>query len=135
MLPRLRMDLDFFPSPVPDKPGLVIRDPFHYSDATVLIPPALVACLEFFDGAHSELDLRAYLVKLTGDLDVGRLVEHLSDTLSNSGFLENETFTRLREDAERAFAAAPVREAAHAGTGYPVDPAELTGTLNGYLAG
>jgi AmmeMemoRadiSam system protein B len=135
MLPRLRMDLDFFPSPVPDKPGLVIRDPFHYSDATILIPPALVACLEFFDGARSELDLRAQLVQLTGDLDVGRLVQHLSDALSDAGFLENEKFTQIREDAERAFAAAPVREAAHAGSGYPSDPAELTATLNGYLAG
>jgi len=135
MLPRLRMDLDFFPSPVPDKPGLVIRDPFHYSDATILIPPALVACLEFFDGARSELDLRAYLVQLTGDLEVGRLVQHLSDTLSNAGFLENENFTQIRDAAVRGFAVAPVREAAHAGSGYPAEAAELTATLSGYMVG
>src|SRR5580700_817441 len=71
MLARLRPTLDFMPSPVPDKPGLLIRDPFRFSDATLILPPALVACLEFFDGSHSELDLRAYLVQITGDLDVG----------------------------------------------------------------
>ena len=71
MLARLRTDLDFMPSPFEDRPGLVIRDPFHFSDATLIVPPALVACLEFFDGEHCELDLRAHLVQLTGDLDVG----------------------------------------------------------------
>src|SRR5438309_2038312 len=68
MLPSLRTNLDFMPSPVRDKPGLMIRDPFQYSDAALIIPPALVACLECFDGQHSELDLREFLVRLTGDL-------------------------------------------------------------------
>ena len=67
MLPRLRMTLDFSPSPFEDKPGLVIRDPFHFSEATLIVPPPLVECLEFFDGEHSALDLRAHLVRLTGD--------------------------------------------------------------------
>ena len=68
---RLRHTLDFMPSPVQDRPGLVIRDPFHFSDATLIIPPVLVPCLEFFDGEHSERDLRECLVRITGELDVG----------------------------------------------------------------
>ena len=135
MLPRLRPNLDFFPSPVEDRPGLVIRDPFHYSDATLIIPPALVACLEFFDGARAVLDLREYLVRLTGDLDVGGLQQHLIDTLSAAGFLEDESFAHRKEAAERTFAEAPVREPAHAGGGYPAEPAALTETLRGYLDG
>ena len=39
-LPRLRMDLDFMPSPVEDRPGLLIRDSYGYSDAVMIIPPA-----------------------------------------------------------------------------------------------
>ena len=73
MLPSLRTNLDFMPSPVADRPGLTIRDPFQYSDTTLIIPPALVACLEFFDGQHGELDLREFLVRLTGNLEVGDL--------------------------------------------------------------
>ena len=42
MLARLRPTLDFLPSPIPDKPGLMIRDPFQFSDATLVIPPVLV---------------------------------------------------------------------------------------------
>ena len=135
MLPRLRTSLDFMPSPLEDKPGLVIRDPFHFSDATLIIPPALVGCLELFDGEHNGLDLRAYLVRLTGDLDAGELEKHLLDALSGAGFLEDENFERRKAEAERAFAAAPLREAAHAGAGYPGEPRELIETLQGYMAG
>ena len=135
MLARLRPELDFMPSPVPERPGLLIRDPFHFSDATLIIPPALVACLELFDGEHSELDLRSFLVKLTADLDVGDLVKHLVDTLENAGFLDDEKFAQMKHDAERRFAEAPLREPSHAGSGYPNDPDELRATMAGYMNG
>ncbi len=133
MLARLRPTLDFMPSPLQDRPGLLIRDPFRFSDATLILPPALVGCLEFFDGNHSELDLRAHLVKLTGDLNVGGLVRHLVDTLANAGFLEDDNFARIKDAAERGFADAPVRDPVHAGSGYPADAAELTKTFAEYL--
>lgn len=135
MLARLRRDLDLMPSPVEDRPGLLMRDPFHYSDATLIVPPQLVECLEFFDGDKSELDLREFLVRSSGQLDVGGLVDHLSQTLSQAGFLEDETFAHLKEERQRAFAEAPVREPAHAGSGYPDDPAELSATFSEYLRG
>jgi MEMO1 family protein len=135
MLARLRPTLDFMPSPVPDKPGLLIRDPFYFSDATLIIPPALVESLTYFDGVHSSLDLREHLVRLTGDLDVSGLEQHLIDTLSEAGFLEDESFFRRKESAERTFASALTRDAVHAGTGYPDNPAELTSTLQEYLSG
>lgn len=135
MLPRLRTNLDFMPSPLEDKPGLVIRDPFHFSDATLIVPPALVGCLELFDGEHNGPDLRAYLVRLTGHLDASGLEKHLLDALSGAGFLEDEIFEQLKAEAERTFAAAPLREPAHAGAGYPDEPRELTETLQGYMAG
>jgi AmmeMemoRadiSam system protein B len=135
MLPRLRTSLDFMPSPLEDKPGLVIRDPFGFSDATLIIPPALIGCLEFIDGEHNGLDLRAHLVRLTGDLGAGELEKHLLDALSGAGFLEDENFEQRKAEVERAFAAEPLREPAHAGAGYPDQPQELTETLRGYMAG
>lgn len=120
---------------MPDKPGLVIRDPFHYSDATLIIPPALVGCLEFLDGQQSELDLRAYLVQLTGDLQVTELQQHLLDALSQAGFLEDENFAKRKSEAEHSFASAAVREPVHAGSGYPESAAQLSETLRGYMIG
>ncbi len=135
MLPRLRTNLDFLPSPVPDRPGLVIRDPYQYSDATLIIPPGLVNCLEFFDGEHSSLDLREYLVRATGELEVSEIEQHLLDTLSTAGFLEDEAFLERKRAAELAFAEAPIREPAHAGSGYPDEKSELIRTFNEYLTG
>ena len=133
MLARLRLTLDFLPSPIPDKPGLMIRDPFQFSDATLVIPPVLVESLTYFDGTRSSLDLREHLVRLTGELDVGGLEQHLIETLSGAGFLEDENFFRKKDEVERAFASAPVREPVHAGSGYPDDRQELTSTLRQYL--
>src|SRR5271170_8241854 len=118
-----------------EKPGLVIRDPFHYSEATLIIPPPLVGCLEFFDGERTDLDLREYLVRLSGDIQVGDLQQHLVDALSTAGFLEDEAFALRKQEAERAFAEAPVRMPVHAGSGYPSEAAELTETFREYLNG
>jgi MEMO1 family protein len=129
------MDLDFMPSPVPDRPGLLIRDPFHYSDATLIVPPALVECLQFFDGAQTERDLRSALVRLTGDLNVGDVVRHLRETLSEAGFCEDEAYVEMRERRHAIFAQAEWRAAAHAGAAYPADVDELRSVLTANLDG
>jgi AmmeMemoRadiSam system protein B len=127
------MDLDFVPSPVPDRPGLLIRDPFHYSDATLIVPAPLVHCLQFFDGAQSELDLRAALVQLTGDLRVGEIEQHLKQTLSEAGFFEDEVYERFKTERHAEFAKAERREAAHAGAAYPEEAEALRATLDRYM--
>ena len=121
------------PSPMEDRPGLVIRDPRHYSDVTLIIPPALVQCLELFDGEQSDLDLRQKLVQITGDLEVGEIQKHLTDVLSSSGFLHDDVFEQMREARIGEFAAARERQPAHAGTGYPDNPEELRATLKNYM--
>jgi hypothetical protein len=93
----LRGDLDFMPSPVEDRPGLLIRDSLRYSDAVLIIPPPLVQCLACFDGQQTRLDLRAMLVEISGQLEVGDLEEQIIDVLARSGFLEDEIFHSMKE--------------------------------------
>jgi AmmeMemoRadiSam system protein B len=123
------MNLDFMPSPAPDRPGLFIRDPYRFSDAMLIVPPALVECLECFDGEHTELDLRAALVRITGDLEVGEVERNLIETLDHAGFLENETFEAMQAERRGEFAAQPVREPSHAGSAYPEEPEALRETM------
>jgi len=134
-LARLRMDLEFMPSPVEDRPGLLIRDSFHYSESVLIIPPRLIPCLQCFDGEQTDLDLRAELVRVTGSLDVSSAQQQILEGLERAGFLENETFARMKEAREREFAESPVREATHAGSAYPDDEHEVRTTLDEYLAG
>ncbi len=134
-LPRLRLSLDFVPSPDPEHPGLLIRDPFRFSDSMLLIPPQLVGCLACFDGEQTALDLRSSLVRLTGDIQVGELEKHLFDTLSEAGFLEDEKFERLRVARINEFAAAEKREASHAGSAYPDGAEEARKALTEFMQG
>jgi len=128
------MDLDFMPSPVPDRPGLLIRDPFHYSDMTLIVPPVLVECLQLFDGEQTDLDLRSALVRLTGELNVGEIGRQLRDALSEAGFCDDQNYLQLRERQHSAFALAEWRAPAHAGSAYPAEPEPLRATLAEYMA-
>ncbi|HXA52301.1 MAG TPA: AmmeMemoRadiSam system protein B [Candidatus Acidoferrum sp.] len=135
LLPRLRMTLDFMPSPSPEHPGLFIRDPYRYSDAMLVIPPVLIDCLECFDGKQTALDLRQRLFQITGELDLGGVDQNLIETLSTAGFLEDDTFARMQQERRREFAATPVREPAHAGSAYPEDPTEARDVVSEFMEG
>lgn len=101
----------------------------------LIIPPPLVECLRCFDGRQTDLDLRALLVRITGDLQVGELEQHLIETFSSAGFLDDETFARMKAGREREFAEAPKREPAHAGGAYPLEVAALRQTMARYMDG
>jgi hypothetical protein len=135
ILPPLRLDLDFMPSPSPEHPGLFIRDPYRFTDAMLIIPPVLAECLQFFDGTQTELDLHAALVRLTGDLESGEIARHLIRTLSSAGFLRDENFRNLEQSRRAEFAALAVRAPAHAGSAYPEDAAALRQTMVRYMDG
>jgi len=133
ILPRLRGDLDIMPSPVEDRPGLLLRDSLHYSDAILIVPPDLIQCLTFFDGEKTERELHEMLYRMSGDLRAGEMGDQLAAALAHSGFLEDETFVTLREARHREFAEAPARMPSHAGSAYPTDAAELTGVMQHWM--
>jgi AmmeMemoRadiSam system protein B len=134
-LPRLRADLDIMPSPVRDQPGLILRDPFRYSDVTLLIPPLLARCLGCFDGEQDERDLTAAIARLSGQVSVGDAARRLIKALHDAGFLDDDRFAELRGAREREFAAQGERASAHAGSGYPSEIPALNDTLRGYFGG
>lgn len=128
-LPRLRHDLEVMPSPVPEQPGLMIRDPYRFSDQTLIVPPLLARCLSCFDGQQTELDLRERLTRLTGHVVVGEPAAHLLEALGEAGFLDDDVFARMKEKRQRAFETAPHRAAVHAGGGYPAERQPLIDAL------
>ncbi|HWF10465.1 MAG TPA: AmmeMemoRadiSam system protein B [Bryobacteraceae bacterium] len=121
------------PSPVEDRPGLLIRDSLRYSDAVLIVPPPLVECLICFDGVQTPLDLRARLVEILGQLDVGDVQSQLIEVLTHSGFLEDETFESMKAQRVREFADAAVREPTHAGSAYPAEFEELRETMRVWM--
>lgn len=120
---------------MPDRPGLFIRDPYRYTEAVLIVPPPLIECLRCFDGRQTDLDLRSLLVRITGDLQVTELEQHLIETFSSAGFLEDEAFALMKAGRQREFAEAPKREPAHAGGAYPGEVSALRETMTRYMDG
>ena len=133
-LAALRPSLDLLPSPLAERPGLLVRDPFRYAEALIVIPSPLVPCLAFFNGRYLATEVGEALQRLTGDARVAEVVGQLARILSEGGFLDDENFARLREERHRAFAEGRWREAVHAGAAYPAEHAVLSQRLDGYLA-
>jgi AmmeMemoRadiSam system protein B len=135
-MPSLRPELDLMPSPSPEQPGLLIRDPFGYSPAMLVIPDGLVPLLQFFDGATSELDARHQLVQATKDVRAGEVLDQLRQALEEAGFLTGDRFEAMREDKHRQFREQPLRLPSHAGPGgYPEDSAAVRETFADYFRG
>ena len=132
-LPRLRPALDVFPSPDPEQPGLLLRDPFRYSEDILIIPPIFIGALQLLDGRHTESEVQSHLTQVIGrPFPIHPLHEFLA-VLQQSGFLETPEFEQMRTQKHEAFAALPLREAAHVGSAYPADAFELRATLDSYL--
>jgi MEMO1 family protein len=123
------------PSPITDRPGLLIRDHFRYSDTTLIIPPSLIPGLLLFDGTRTSLDLQAKLARSPGTREIGNAVGHLLKALSQAGFLQDETYAKLKQGRISAFAESPVRQAAHAGSAYPGEIGPLQNLMQQYLEG
>jgi AmmeMemoRadiSam system protein B len=135
ILPKLRTDLEIMLSPVKDRPGLLIRDRFRYSDTTLIIPPVLIPGLLLFDGTRSRVDLETELTRSVGSPEIGAAAGHLIEALRQAGFLEDETYSRLKQGCLLAFAESPVRPAVHAGSGYPAEIGPLRELMQRYLGG
>ena len=135
ILARLRTNLEIMLSPVADRPGLLIRDRFRYSDVTLVIPQLLITGLPFFDGTRTDIDLQAELTRSSGSPETGSTAAQLIAALSEAGFLEDETFHRFRERRLLEFTRSPVRQPAHAGSSYPEELGPLRETMHRYLEG
>lgn len=135
ILPKLRTNLDFMLSPVRDRSGLLIRDFFRYSDATLIVPPPLIPGLLLFDGTRTDLDLQTELARSLGSPEIGNTVGRLIEALSRAGFLEDQTYADLKRERRLAFTESPVRQAAHAGSAYPGEIGPLRDRMQQYLGG
>ena len=129
-VPALRRGIDIVRSPIAESPGLILRDPFRYTQAVLLIPSGWIPALAILNGTSTELDLQAALTRASGGQFVrSEDVEHFVHTLRTHGFLESEEFHTLRDLRHEEFRHAVDRHSTHAGSAYPADAAELARQL------
>ena len=130
--PRLR-PLEAFPATVQGKQVLCLRDPMHYTDAVVSVPPQTAAILDLFDGVHSLLDIQEAFARRFGTLIFREQLLEIIHSLDEHLLLDSPRFADRRATVEEEFRRAPARPARLAGMSYPTDPEALRAELGAYF--
>ena len=116
------------------KQGLVLRDPFLYTDKVIFIPREVVAVVQFFDGTKTCRDIQAEIERRSGELIAVEDIMKVADELDKSYYLVSESFLRLKRRVEEDFFRSAVRPPVHMGAGYHADPEKLKEELSSYFA-
>ncbi len=110
-----------------------LRDPMRYTDKILMVPGAVLAVISYFDGRHSMLDVQYEFTRKFGDILFQEKLAQIIESLDANGFLESESFAERRKAIDDGFAAAKVRQPAHAGGGYEAEPEKLRDRLSLYF--
>ncbi len=132
--PRLRQ-LDISPTEQDGERVIVLRDPHHLSDASLVVPMGLVPILQRLDGYHTLAQIRDE-ARREHNLDIPiENIEQAVSRLDEAHFIEGEGFESFRRSVETAFLNAPVRPSFLAGRSYDADPVSLRSTIDGFFTG
>ena len=122
--PRLR-PVEAFPAVVQGERVLCLRDPMHFADSVVFLPPQAAAILDLFDGRNSLLDIQTAFARRFGTLLFREQLMGVIRSLDEALLLDGPRFAAHRAALEEAFRQASTRPARMAGKSYSADPAEL----------
>ena len=131
--PRLRY-LEAFPITEEGKTSILLRDPWHIGQRAVMVTPDFYSLLVMLDGSRSVLDLQTELSRRSGQLVYREQLEAILDQLDELLFLDNEHFRDEKKRVVGEFRAERVRQAMHAGAGYPDSGEELSQLLDSFYA-
>ncbi len=131
--PKLR-NVEFIPTSVQGREGLVLRDPFLYTDKILFIPREVVGIIQFFDGTKTYLQIQEEIYRRSGStIDAGD-IKKVADELDTSHYLVSESFLKQKRRVDEDFFGSPVRRPAHAGAGYRAESDELRSELDAYFS-
>ncbi len=122
--PKLRY-VDAFPLQTEHGQMVGLRDPGGIAPDTIFLSPDVFYLLQFFDGTHSQLEIRNEYHRAFGNLLYQEQLSEILNSLDTQLFLDNESFIQKYKALEQAFLDSPVREASHAGQSYESDPEKL----------
>ena len=134
LLPRLRTDIDVMPSPVAEQPGLLLRDPFRFTEDVLVIPPLWVAMLQCLDGEHHLRDAQAVMSRrLEGEIVPADAIRRFVSALTEAGYVMGDALESRKASVTQAFRDQPLRQASHAGAAYPGERDALDQELSSAL--
>ncbi|HEX9655258.1 MAG TPA: AmmeMemoRadiSam system protein B [bacterium] len=130
--PKLRY-VDAFPVETAQGRMFGLRDPNGIASNMLFLSPDIFYLLQFFDGRHSQLDLRHKYLQAFGNLLYEEQLAEILTNLDSNLYLDNHAFQRSLREIERQFLSLPARVAAHAGQSYESEPAKLKAQIRSFF--
>ncbi|MEW6237818.1 MAG: AmmeMemoRadiSam system protein B [Candidatus Omnitrophota bacterium] len=130
--PTLR-PVDIYPVHHNGQQSICLRDPQNIAKNILILPLPAFFLVSLFDGKHSILDIQESFMRQFQQLAPRKNIEEMIAQLDRELFLETNRFRQALDKIKEDFRAAPIREAAHAGTAYDADPASLRERLSGFM--
>jgi hypothetical protein len=112
--------------------AFALRDPAGLAEGLLAVSAEALFVLQFFDGQHSLLDIRAEFHHAFGLSLPEERLKQLVTELERAYLLEGEVFQDYLKQLERQMLAQPLRKPAHAGMSYPADPKLLREQLDSF---
>ena len=81
--PKLR-NVEFVPTSIGGRQGLVLRDPFLYTDKILFVPREVVGIIQFFDGTKTYRQIQEEILSRSGSkVDAGD-IKKVADELESA---------------------------------------------------
>lgn len=129
--PKLRF-VEAIPLEEDQDQHFALRDPSGVVEDVVVVTGEALFLMQYFDGKHSLLDIRAEYQRTFGEFLPEEKLRKLVAELEHMHFLEGEIFQTYKNELEQRIRGQAVRAAMHAGTSYPEEPAALRAQLREY---
>jgi AmmeMemoRadiSam system protein B len=129
--PRLRA-VEAVPIEQDGKTLVCLRDPLKFAPPLVFSPVGYFL-LSHLDGQHSFLDIQEAFSRQFGQLLLSEDLKDFIDTLDRNYYLQSEGFAAHRDAVVHEFRGRRSRGAAHVGTVYKADAAELKTQIDGFF--
>jgi hypothetical protein len=113
--------------------AFALRDPAGIAESMIVVSAEALFVLQFFDGKHSFLDIRAQFFRTFGKFLPEDKLTQLVAELGRARLLDGHEFQDYLKQLERQMLAQPIRKAAHAGISYEADPVRLRRQLDGFF--
>ncbi len=131
--PKLRF-LEAIPLDEDQDQHFALRDPSGIAEEVIVVTGEALFLMQFFDGRHSLLDIRAEYQRTFGAFLPEERLHQLAAQLDQMRFLESASFQDYKHGLEKRVLAQTTRAAAYAGSSYPEEPQALRAQLNRFYA-
>src|SRR4030042_3530426 len=118
--PKLR-NIEILPITQGNEKKLFFRDSQNITDKTLTLPYKYILIVKYLDGNHDIRDIQAKIMRETGELLYSDDIKSLVELLDKCYFLDNQNFSKLKNQVEQDFKKQKIRKSILSGNSYPAD--------------